>query len=78
MERDVAEQLGGSDHRPVNLTVSRKVNAEPAYPRWNYKTAKWGLYRHRTSTLVKNLQVKGRDINHVVKEFNDCILKAAH
>lgn len=53
------------------------MKAEPAHPRWNYKKANWNLYRHRTSVLAQSVRVGGRDINTVVKEFNNCILTAA-
>ena len=38
--REVGEQLGGSDHRPVFLALSKTTASNPVLPRWNYKKAK--------------------------------------
>ena len=35
------------------------------------------LYRHHTSILTNNLQVYDRDLNIVIKEFNNYVLHAA-
>ncbi|BFZ07875.1 hypothetical protein BsWGS_10914 [Bradybaena similaris] len=78
ISREVGNQLGGSDHLPIILTVNGvNLTAGPAITRWNYKKANWGLYRHRVNTLISELQVQNRDINTVTKQFNSIILKAA-
>ena len=46
-------------------------------PRWNYKKENWSLYRHRTNILTNSIQVYDRDINIVIKEFNNYVLQAA-
>ena len=38
-KRTVGDQLGGSDHRPVYLTLDTKTTTAPTVPRWNYKKA---------------------------------------
>ena len=40
-EREVSEQLGGSGHKPVTLTLAKQVNTSAGKipPRWNYKKA---------------------------------------
>ena len=76
--RTVAEQLGGSDHKPVLLSVNKHLEESAAVPRWNYRKAKWGLFRHRTNVLTKDVRVQGRDINVIVRELNGHILQAAH
>ena len=43
IRRDVGDQLGGSDHRPVFLTLDIKVSTASTSPRWNYKKADWAL-----------------------------------
>ena len=45
-------------------------------PRWNYKTADWKAYSHRSSILTSNIQTYERDINKVIKEFTAGILRA--
>lgn len=78
ISRTVEEQLGGSDHRPVVLTISGERTTQQKYQaRWNYKKAKWGLFAIRTNELTKNLKVRGRNINNAVKDFNNGILQAA-
>lgn len=75
--RIVGEQLGGSDHRPVFLTVENELVSESStLSRWNYKKADWPMYKHRTSILVGNLNTD-KDINKVVEEFGKCTLQAA-
>ena len=75
--REVGEQLGGSDHRPVFLKINKNTASHPVPARWNYKKAKWRLFSHRTNVLLKDLQVQGREINNVVRDLNTSILQAA-
>ena len=76
--RTVEDQLGGSDHRPVTITIKEgNTPTEPKLPRWNYKKANWGLYRIRTNELTKELDVEQGNINTVTKQFNAAIIKAA-
>nr|KAG5710141.1 hypothetical protein BaRGS_006660 [Batillaria attramentaria] len=77
ISRTVTAQLGGSDHRPVLLTISGSTSDPPQQPRWNYKKAKWGLFSIRTNELTKNIEVDGKNINNAIKEFNASIIQAA-
>ena len=43
----------------------------------NYKKVNWPLYRHRTSILTNSIQVYGRDMNIVIKEFSNYVLQTA-
>ena len=70
--REAGNQLGGSDHRPAYLTLEAST-----LPRWNYKKTNWPLYRHRTSILTNSIQIHDRDMNIVIKEFNNYVLQAA-
>ena len=76
-KRTVGDQLGGSDHRPVYLTLDTKTTTAPTVPRWNYKKADWKAYSHRSSILTNGIQTYERDINKVIKEFYTGILHAA-
>ena len=49
----------------------------PQHPRWNYKKAKWDLFKIRTNELTRDLMVEGRNINNVIQEFNINTMKAA-
>ena len=75
--REVGDQLGGSDHRPAYLTLEARTVQASTLPRWNYKKANWSLYRHRTIILTNSIQVFDRDINIVLKEFNNYVLRAS-
>ena len=78
LSRTVGPQLGGSDHRPVLLTLSGCTTSNTFLPpRWNYKKAKWGLFSIRTNELTQDLATEGRNINNVVRDFNTRIIKAA-
>ena len=74
INREVREQLGGSDHRPVLLTMNTYISCESTLPRWNYKKADWTLYSQLTDQVTKDIRVDGRDINKVVNDFNAGIL----
>uniref|UniRef100_A0A0B7BTQ7 Endonuclease/exonuclease/phosphatase domain-containing protein n=1 Tax=Arion vulgaris TaxID=1028688 RepID=A0A0B7BTQ7_9EUPU len=51
--REIGDQLGGSDHRPVFLTIRRvTINTGPAITRWNYKKANWELFRQLHFCLI--------------------------
>jgi ribonuclease HI len=78
ISRTVESQLGGSDHRPVLLTITGRTEVDPPqHARWNYKKAQWGLFSIRSNELTKHIAVDGRNINNVVKEFNNNIVRAA-
>ena len=78
IKREVGQQLGGSDHKPVFLTIETQVvPIDVPKPRWNYKKAKWSVFAVRANELTKGIRVQGRNENHVVKEWNKCILQAA-
>ena len=74
INREVREQLGGSDHRPMLLTMSTYIFCESPLSRWNYKKADWTLYIQLTDQVTRDIRVEGRDIN---KEFNAGILTAS-
>ena len=78
LERKVGPQLGGSDHRPVLLTISAAAPVDtPQHPRWNYRKAKWGIFRIRSNELTDNIIVDGRNINNVIQDYNRGIIQAA-
>ena len=77
-KREVCKQLGGSDHRPVVITIEGMQQENKAkHARWNYKKANWGLFAIRTNELTKDLDVDGHNPNNVVKEWTNSIIKAA-
>ena len=76
-KRTVGNQLGGSGHKPVYLTLDTKVTTASTIPRWNYKKADWKAYSHHRSILTSKIQTYERDINKMIKEFTAGILQAA-
>ena len=78
ISRKVADQLGGSDHRPIILALAGyKTPSSPQHARWNYKKARWGTFAVRTNELVHEIKVEDRNINNIVKDLNNAIIKAA-
>ena len=51
ISREVREQLSGSDHRLVLLTMNTYISCESTLPRCNYKKADWILYSLLTKSL---------------------------
>ena len=67
--REVSKQLGGSDHRPVIISIEGMPQEyQPRHARWNYKKANWGLFAIRTNELTQDIDVEGRNPNTVAKE----------
>ena len=69
VKREVGEQLGGSDHRPIHLIMDPIATASSTIPRWNYKKANWTLYRNLSNEFGKDTRVESRDFNKAVKDF---------
>ena len=78
LTRKVCSQLAGSDHRPVLHTISGdQPENQPQHPRWNYKKAKWSLFRIKSNELTKDIQTDGRNPNNVIRDWNRQIIKVA-
>lgn len=78
ISRKVCDQLGGSDHRPVMLSIAETTTPVHAQlPRWNYKKANWSKFEARTNEITRDIEIEGKNINNVVKALNTGILKAA-
>ena len=72
--REVCQQLGGSDHRPVILTLQKQIIREGKLPpSWNYKKADWDLYKKQTDTSTADIQVSGWSVDKAAKEFTSAI-----
>ena len=77
--RTVLKQLGGSDHKPIKLSIDLSVQVPQAkcFPRWNYKKADWTLFENLTDVYTKPINTRQKDSNKMVLEFNTAVLKAA-
>ena len=78
-KREVSEQLGGSDHKPVILTLAKQVNTNAGKmpPSWNYKKADWKRFRELTDIYTKSITFSKHSVNKNASNFNSAVLKAA-
>ena len=78
-KREVSEQLGGSDHKPVILTLVKQVNTNAGKmpPSSNYKKADWKRFRELTDIYTKSITFSKHSVNKNASNFNSAILKAA-
>ena len=78
-KREVSEQLGGSDHTPVILTLAKQVNTNAGKmpPSWNYKKADWKRFRELTDIYTKSITFSKHSVNKNASNFNSAVLKAA-
>ena len=76
--REVTKQLGGSDHKPISLTLKQMPipDNKQKSASWNYKQADWDLYTRPTE---QNLYTSF--LNNIVRQnanqFTDMLLTAA-
>ena len=78
-KREVSEQLGGSDHKPVILTLAKQVNtsAGKMLPSWNYKKADWKRFMELTDIYTKSITFSKHSVVKNASNFNSTVLKAA-
>lgn len=79
-DRAVLDQLAGSDHRPVKLTVNMTYTPEEQtpLPRWNYKRADWDKFAILTDRYCGNIKTRHGEMKTIVERLNKAILQAAH
>ena len=77
--REVDNQLGGSDHRPVILTIDNLAQRGEAlhFTTWNYKKAKWDLFRSLTNEMSLGLNARSHKVDKVAKKIIKLTIKAA-
>lgn len=77
--RTVLKQLGGSDHRPIKLSINLNIQLTQAkcFPRWNYKKANWTLFEALADTYTKPINTRQKDSNKMAHDFTTAIWKAA-
>ena len=77
LTRTVLHPLGGSDHRPVKLSINLhfKPPESKTVPRWNYKKANWEKYMGLTDKYTKSLK-EDSNIDRVNDKLNKALLKA--
>jgi len=77
--REVCAQLGGSDHKPVILTIQKRVTTFSGRlpPSWNYKKADWGLFKKLTDINTCSIAVKDLSVDKATNLLTTAILEAA-
>ena len=77
--RNVQDQLAGSDHRPVLLSVdvNPSKTRNNTTPRWNYKKADWIKFSSLSNNYTSNINSKTKQIDKSASAFVKAILKAA-
>ena len=77
--RTVLKQLGGSDHRPVKISLDLHFKPQEAktFPRWNYKKANWERFSSLVDQYSLKISNKQQNLNTKIKALNQVILKAA-
>ena len=79
VEREVSSQLGGSDHRPVIISIKGQTqphrNKLPASS--NYKKANWDAFREAVDRKTAALKLLETNISSSVALFNKAVLEAA-
>ncbi|GFR61212.1 hypothetical protein ElyMa_000098100 [Elysia marginata] len=77
--RQVMDQLGGSDHKPVLLRVEMITarNATSTLPRWNYKKANWDHFTALTDKLAVSINARSKNTNQGAKAITEAIIKSA-
>ena len=83
-KREVSEQLGGSDHKPVILTLAKQVNTSagkmpppPPPPSWNYKKADLKRFRELNDIHTKSITFSKHSVSKNASIFNSAVFKAA-
>ncbi|GFS23093.1 hypothetical protein ElyMa_005125300 [Elysia marginata] len=77
--RQVIDQLGGSDHKPVLLRVEVNTtrNTTSTLPRWNDKRANWDHFTALTDELAININARSKNTNRGTKAIIEAIIKSA-
>ena len=78
-EQEVSSQLGGSDHRPVIISIKGQTrphrNKLPAS--WNYKKVDWDAFREAVDRKSAALELPETNTSSSVALFNKAVLEAA-
>ncbi|GFR72994.1 hypothetical protein ElyMa_000393500 [Elysia marginata] len=77
--RQVMDQLGGSDHKPVLRRVEMNTarNTTSTLSRWNYKKANWDHFTALTDELAVSINARSKNTNRGAKAITDAIIKSA-
>ena len=78
--RQVEQQLGGSDHKPVLLHIKHEQQPTNSYPcsSWNYKKANWTEFQRKADQNCRDLNLKQQSMNTKAELITAAILKAAN
>ena len=77
--REVDKQLGGSDHKPIVLTMERKKTPPEIYqsPSWNFKKTNCDFFKKSADENCKNINLEQHHLNKLTQLITESILDAA-
>ena len=80
-KREVCQQLGGSDHRPILLhlqdATSTNKHHQRQKPSWNYKKANWHDFGKYLDRKFKKVEDLGTNLSQQVASFTKIVLDGA-
>jgi ribonuclease HI len=78
-DRAVTKQLGGSDHKPIILTIKGTCRTETRkkIASWNYKRANWDAYQTHTEEKLQE-RFETTNVRKNAKTLTNIILEAAN
>ncbi|KAK7096645.1 hypothetical protein V1264_003726 [Littorina saxatilis] len=78
-QREVNQQLGGSDHKPVIIQLQEQVRTtrQKLKPSWNYKKARWNDFERKLDENCRKLDLQDENLNDQAEHFTAAVLKAA-
>ena len=76
--RTALSQLGGSDHKPIKISLDLQYRAQriSTFPRWNYKKANWECLSQLVNQLTQKISNKRQNLNTEIKALSQAVLKA--
>ena len=75
-QREVCKQLGGSDHKPILISLEKCGSRQGKLPpSWNYKKADWHQFSLLSDEYTSKVDSKQVDLS--AKEWTSGVLKAA-
>jgi len=78
LHREVSPQLGGSDHKPVIITVQKgTIRDGKQPPSCNCKKSDWNVFKIFTDRYCKTIQAQTSDVDKAASLFTEAILSAA-
>ncbi len=74
-----ADDIGGSDHLPITITINHRTVLQPItpLPRWRYRGVDWEAYSREVERIVDDVDMQALNVHEASRAFNDAILRSA-